>query len=219
MTAGGMGGINSSEEETILYRELEAKKAALELNADYVCLKGRDGFLYDTEELRLKTLELIRKTQARIVITHLPFDYHSDHRVTSQIVESAAMIATLPNAPIKAKPLDVTPLLYHSAPLGFSDPLGQAITPPHFFIDISSVIETKMSMLGHHHTQIELMKVMHKMDNFFEEMKQYNIELGKLVNVQYAECMWQHLGGGFQKDPLIQKELQPFLKKRNYEPN
>ena len=219
MTAGGMGGINSSEEETILYRELEAKKAALELNADYVCLKGRDGFLYDTEELRLKTLELIRKTQARIVITHLPFDYHSDHRVTSQIVESAAMIATLPNAPTKAKPLDVTPLLYHSAPLGFSDPLGQAITPPHFFIDISSVIETKMSMLGHHHTQIELMKVMHKMDNFFEEMKQYNIELGKLVDVQYAECMWQHLGGGFQKDPLIQKELQPFLKKRNYEPN
>ena len=215
MTAGGMGGINSTEEETIALRELEAKKAASELGADYICLKGKDGFLYDTEELRLKTLELIRETQAGIVITHLPFDYHSDHRVTCQIVEAAAMIATLPNAPVKAKPLDITPLLYHSAPLGFSEPLGQAITPPHFFIDISSVIETKMSMLSHHHTQIELMKVMHKMDNFFEEMKQYNIDLGKLVNVQYAECMWQHLGGGFQKDPFIQNELQSFLKKAN----
>lgn len=214
MTAGGMGGINSTEEDTIALREKEAQKAAEELDAEYICLKGRDGFLYDTEELRLKTISLMRRVKAGVVITHLPFDYHSDHRTTCSIVEAAAMISSLPNVPVDEAPLEVTPLLYHSAPLGFSDPLGEQITPPHFFIDIESVMKKKMDMLSHHHTQIELMRVMHKMDNFFEEMEKYNLELGRCVGVKVAECMWQHLGGGFQKDPLIQTELKSFLKER-----
>lgn len=211
MTAGGMGGIHSTEAETIAAREIEAKNAAESIGADYTCLGGRDGFLYDTEELRLKTVALIRRIRPGVIITHLPTDYHSDHRATANIVEISAMMSSLPNMPLDEDPLEITPLLYHSAPLGLSDPLGGETLKPHFFIDISSVIEEKMKMLSHHHTQIELMRVMHKMDDFFGEMKVANRQLGKMVDVEYAECYWQHLGGGFQKEPLLQKELSEQL--------
>ena len=211
MTAGGMGGINSTQKDTMEARKEEARKAASVLDAEYYCMCGYDGFLFDTEELRLATISLMRKVQAGIVITHLPMDYHSDHRTTCNIVESAAMISSLPNVPVDEKPLEVTPLLYHSAPLTLSDPIGTEIVPPHFFVDISSVMDTKMEMLAYHQSQIELMRVMHKMDNFFDVMKQANVDYGKMAGLDYAEVFWQHLGGGFQREPQIQDDLKEFV--------
>ena len=211
MTAGGMGGINSTQKDTIELRKEEAHKAAIVLDAEYYCMEGRDGFLFDTLELRLAAISLMRKVKAGIVITHLPMDYHSDHRTTCNIVESAAMISSLPNVPIDDEPLDVTPLLYHSAPLTLSDPLGSAIVPPHFFVDVTSVMDTKMEMLSYHKSQIELMRVMHKMDNFFDVARKANADYGKLAGVDYAEVFWQHLGGGFQRESQIQDDLNDFI--------
>lgn len=211
MTAGGMGGINSTQKDTMEARKEEARKAASVLDAEYYCMCGYDGFLFDTEELRLAAISLMRKVQAGIVITHLPMDYHSDHRTTCNIIESAAMISSLPNVPVDENPLEVTPLLYHSAPLTLSDPIGTEIVPPHFFVDISSVMDTKMEMLAYHQSQIELMRVMHKMDNFFDVMKQANVDYGKMAGLDYAEVFWQHLGGGFQREPQIQDDLKEFV--------
>ncbi len=222
VTAGGMGGINMSEADTIALRKSEAEKAAAVLDAEYYCLGGRDGYLFDSEAIRIKTTALIRREKAGLVFTHLPLDYHSDHRTTANIVESAAMLATLPNVPgtgtgtststCNEPPLPITPLLYHTAPLGFTDPLGSKISPPHFFVDISSTIDTKMEMLSYHKTQVELMRVMHRMDNLFDDMKRYSSELGDMVNVEYAEAFWQHLGGGFQKTAQLQKDLKDYIK-------
>lgn len=211
MTAGGMGGINLTEKETISLRINEAEKAAQYLGAKYICLEQRDGFLYDSEKIRLKTIDLIRREKTGIVFTHLPFDYHIDHRITSQIVEIASMLSTLPNIPSSETPLEITPLLYHTSPLELTDPLGKKITSPHFFVDITEVIEKKMEMLSYHQTQIKLMNVMFKIDDFFDEMKKYSQDLGKFAKVSYAECFWQHMGKGFQKDPIIQEALKPFI--------
>lgn len=211
MTAGGMGGIGSTELETVKQRRAEAKKAAEVLGADYYCFDGRDGYLFDTPELRIAVTTLIRRVKAGIVLTHLPHDYHSDHRTTCQIAESAAIVASLPNVPSREPPLEITPLLYHTAPLGFSDPLGNPIIP-HFAVDITTAMETRREMLSHHRSQIDLMRVMHKMDNFFEEMEKYNRELGRHAGCECAEIFWQHLGGGFQKEPVIQKELAEYIR-------
>ena len=207
MTGGGMGGLDSNEQETIKIRLIEAESAASVLGADYICLGGRDGYLFDNTELRVAVTALIRRVEAGIVMTHLPNDYHSDHRATSSIVESAAMLSSLPNVPCGEAPLELTPLLYHTAPLGFSDPLGGPVAP-HFAVDISGEIETKMEMLSFHKSQVDLMSRMHKIDNFFDEMRNYNLNLGEMCGCEYAEIYWQHLGGGFQKDPVIQNELQ-----------
>ena len=155
----------------------EAKKAAAVLDAEYYMLGGTDGFLFDTKETEAESISLMRKVKAGIIFTHLPSDYHSDHRTTANIVETAAMVSSLDTVPVKEKPLDITPLLYHSSPLTLSDPLGSQIVPPHFYVDVTSVIETKKKMLGYHISQIDLMKHMHKMDDFFGFVLEGNQQL------------------------------------------
>jgi hypothetical protein len=66
-------------------------------------------------------------------------------------------------------------------------------------------------MLGYHISQIELMRHMHKIDDFFGFILEGNRNYGLMAGVEYAEVYWQHLGGGFQKEPLVQKELHSFL--------
>lgn len=210
LTPGGMGGVNTTEEETSKVRKEEAKLAAKILDAEYYCLDGRDGFLYDTFELRIECIKLMRKVKAGIVLTHLPMDYHGDHRATCQIVEMAAMLSSLPNICLE-DPLEVTPLLYHTAPLRLSDPLGSKIVDPHFYIDVSSAMDTKMEMLKFHRSQMDLMKLMHKMDDFFGVIKDANAHYGEIAGVDYAEVFWQHLGGGFQTEPQLQEELKEFV--------
>jgi LmbE family N-acetylglucosaminyl deacetylase len=211
LTGGDLGGCNMNMEETARVRYEEAKKAAAVLDAEYFTLGGIDGFLFDTKELRLKVISLIRSVRAGVIFTHLPSDYHSDHRTTANIVETAAMVSSLDTVPVKEKSVDITPLLYHSSPLTLSDPLGSQIVPPHFFVDVTSVIETKKKMLGYHISQIDLMKHMHKMDDFFGFVAEGNRNYGKMVGVEYAEVYWQHLGGGFQKEPQVQNDLSEFL--------
>jgi LmbE family N-acetylglucosaminyl deacetylase len=211
LTGGDLGGCNTSMEETAKIRFEEARKAALVLDAEYYSLGGTDGFLFDNSEMRLKTVSLIRKVNAGIIFTHLPTDYHSDHRTTANIVETAAMISSLDPVPVDEKPLTCTPLLYHSSPFTLSDPLGTKIAPPHFFVDVTSVIETKKKMLECHISQIDLMRHMHKIDDFFGFVLEGNRNFGMMAGVEYAEVYWQHLGGGFQKEQLVQKELNSFL--------
>ncbi|MFN8240723.1 MAG: PIG-L family deacetylase [Bacteroidales bacterium] len=214
LTGGDMGGCNMTMEETARTRYEEAKRAAAVLDAEYYTLGGTDGFLYDTMEMRLKVVSLIRKVRAGIVFTHLTCDYHSDHRTTAYIVEAAAMISSLDPVPVKEKPVEITPLLYHSSPFTLSDPLGSEITPPHFLVDVTSVIETKKEMLSHHVSQIDLMRHMHKIDDFFGFVLEGNRNYGRMAGVPYAEVYWQHLGGGFQKEPQVQRDLAEFLVKK-----
>lgn len=211
LTAGDLGGCNMTMEETARVRTEEAARAAAFLDAEYYMLGGTDGFLYDTREMRLKVISLMRKIRAGIVFTHLPMDYHSDHRTTANIVEVAAMVSSLGTVPVKEKPLEITPLLYHSSPLTLTDPVGFQIAPPQFFVDVTTVIGTKMQMLGCHISQIELMKHMQKMDDFFGYVLEGNKSYGKMAGVEYAEVYWQHLGGGFQRDPQVQNDLSEFL--------
>ncbi|HVN58308.1 MAG TPA: PIG-L deacetylase family protein [Bacteroidales bacterium] len=213
MTGGDLGGCNMTMEETARVRYGEAKKAAAVLDAEYYTMGATDGFLYDSKEMRLKVISLIRQVQAGIIFTHLPVDYHSDHRTTALIVEAAAMVSSLHTVPLPEKPVEITPLLYHSSPLTLSDPLGSEITPPHFLVDVTSVIATKRKMLEYHISQIDLMKHMHKMDDFFGYVLEGNKNYGKMAGVEYAEVYWQHLGGGFQKEPQVQRDLAQFIVK------
>jgi LmbE family N-acetylglucosaminyl deacetylase len=211
MTGGDLGGCNMDMAETARVRYEEAKKAAAVLEAEYYTLGGIDGFLFDTREMRLKVISLIRKVKAGVIFTHLSNDYHSDHRTTANIVEAAAMVSSLDTVPVSEKSVEITPLLYHSSPFSLSDPLGSQIVPPHFYVDVTSVIETKKKMLGYHISQIDLMKHMHKMDDFFGFVLEGNRNYGKMAGVEYAEVYWQHLGGGFQKDKQVQNDLSEFL--------
>ncbi|PID89433.1 MAG: hypothetical protein CSA05_03515 [Bacteroidia bacterium] len=211
MTPGGMEGINTTLEETRKIRQEESKVSASILGAELYCLGQKDGFLFDSEEVRLQTIELLRKVKAGVVFTHLPNDYHIDKRTTSQIVETASMLSTYPNIPCKEKPLEITPLLYHTSTFNFSDHLGNPIIPPHFFVDITSSIDTKMAMLTKHNSQQILKRAMHKIENYHEMIEELGEELGERIGAKHAEVFWQHLGGGFLKNPFVQDELSEYV--------
>ena len=95
MTAGGMGGVGSDEATTISIRREEAARAAAVLDAEYHCFEGRDGYLFDNPQIRMDVTSFLRKVKAGIVMTHLPMDYHPDHRVCCDIVEAAAIVLKL----------------------------------------------------------------------------------------------------------------------------
>jgi len=220
MTAGDMGSYVMNEEETALRRKKEAAAAAKVLKADYYCLDQKDGFLFDSQEIRIKTISLIRKCKADVVITHTPFDYHKDHRTTHDIVDAAVMICTLPNVPSEEEPLKKTPVFYHNMPFNLTDFMGFPAPEPHFFVDISGKpVEVKMEMLSHHKSQIELMHQMMGIEDFFDEMKKFNAYLGKMIGVEHAECYWQHLGAGFPDEPLLQNELSEYIYHRKTQEN
>lgn len=212
MTAGGMGGMGEGEAVTAQKRLAEAKKAAGILGADFYCLGGRDGFLYDNSELRLAAISLIRKTRPALVISHLPDDYHPDHRACCQIAEAATLLSTLANVPTEERALNSTPALYHSAPLGLGDPLGNAMPSPSFMIDISGLKAFKEQLLACHKSQIEVMRVMHGMSDFALAMHRQDEHWGRLAGLVAAEAFWQHLGGGFPKTPVLQEALADYVR-------
>jgi LmbE family N-acetylglucosaminyl deacetylase len=215
MTAGGLGGVDTNEQETMILRKKEAEASAKILGAEYYCLDERDGYVFDSLEARIKVLSLVRKVKAGIVFTHIPDDYHADHRATAVITDVAAMQATLANAPCDEPPLERTPLFYHTAPMTLTGALGDAVPAPQFFVDISSALGTKMDMLSCHKSQIRLMKRMYNMDNFFEVSKDYNREIGSMAGFEYGECFWQHRGGGFETYPQIQNDLKEYIEVNN----
>lgn len=210
MTPGGMGGVTHDEKGTAEIRREEATLAAAVLEAEYFCLEQRDGYVFDNTKARVSVTALIRKIKAGVVFTHLPFDYHSDHRATSTIVEAATMLATLPNVPTEEKPLKLTPLLYYTSPFGFTNNMGGKIPDPSFIIDISSTFEKKKEMLSFHESQKKVMELMFKMDDFFGDMRDSDQKLGQMSGVSYAEAYWQNTGAGFYKDPLIQEILKDY---------
>ncbi len=62
----------------------------------YLILDHHDGELLPTLDNRREIIRLIRTYEPDLVLTHRPNDYHPDHRYTSQLVQDAAYMVTVP---------------------------------------------------------------------------------------------------------------------------
>src|SRR5262249_2102495 len=77
-------------------RRAEAAAAGAIIGAAYDVLDNHDGHLLPTLQNRWQVLRLLRSSQPGLVLTHPPNDYHPDHRYTSQLVQDAAYLVTVP---------------------------------------------------------------------------------------------------------------------------
>jgi LmbE family N-acetylglucosaminyl deacetylase len=96
MTNGDIGHHEMAGGPLARRRVEEAHLAAQRAGVESVVFDNHDGELQPTLAVRKEVVALIRAREADLVITHRPNDYHPDHRYTSQVVQDAAYMVTVP---------------------------------------------------------------------------------------------------------------------------
>ncbi len=155
---GDLGHEEIPSDELREIRRQEAIESAKIIGAQSLTTDVGDLKAYDTDEMRIKTAEIIRIANPDIIITHSPNDYHSDHNSTSEIVFGASFASTLPQLKTENPRNDkITPIYYMDTAAGIN-------FSPEEYVDITEVIETKKAMLFCHNSQIKWLKNHHKID-------------------------------------------------------
>ena len=118
----------------------EAARSAEILGASSLVMDFHDGELEPALEVRKAVIRAIRNWQADIVISHRPYDYHPDHRYTSQVVQDAAFLVRVPNiCP------DVAPLEWNPVFLFFADSFRKPVPfQPDVIVDVGPVMDKKI---------------------------------------------------------------------------
>lgn len=207
MTPGDCGTTSLSRQEISAIRKTEAANAANLLEANYECLECDDLFvLYDRPTI-LKTIDLIRKTRPKVVLTMSPSCYMVDHEMTSKLVQTACFSAGIVNVKTeKAAPYFFTPYLYYMDALEGKDKFGKHIKP-EIIIDISTKITLKEKMLACHASQRSWLREHHGMDEYIIAMKSFSAIRGAQISTAYGEGFRQHLGHAFPQDNILLEEL------------
>ena len=91
--------------------------------------------VYPSRELVKRVADVIVVERPRIIITHLPFDYHADHRATYDVVKEAIEWAA--HTTTYSKPWLVERLLLME--------INTLIPSPQVLVDISDTMDKKKS--------------------------------------------------------------------------
>jgi N-acetylglucosamine malate deacetylase 1 len=149
MTNGDAGHQTLRGAELARRRRAEATAAGAVIGAEYQVLNHHDGELQPTLDNRREVIRVIRAFRPDLLLTHRPNDYHPDHRYTSQLVQDAAYMVTVP--PICPE----TPHLPRNPIIAYLNDAFQKPYPfrPDVIVDVGSVMEQIVSMLHCHVSQ------------------------------------------------------------------
>lgn len=154
-TNGNVGSATLSMEEIARVRKQEARNSAAIIGAEYICLDYDDEMFFEDKQARLKFINLVRYCKADLILTHYPKDYNPDHELTSKIVNDIAVMIPIEKIRTEAQPYDKIPVIAYFEPAN-----GHGFVPTEY-VDISDVMDIKISMCRAHKSQIQWMK-----DNF-----------------------------------------------------
>jgi LmbE family N-acetylglucosaminyl deacetylase len=149
MTDGGAGHHVKAGPELVKRRGAEAAAAGAVIGATYDVLDNPDGGLLPTLENRAKVIRLIRTVRPDLVLTHRPNDYHPDHRYTSQLVQDAAYMVTVPAVVPDVPHLKRDPVIAY-LPDDFQKPYP---LEPTVVVDVGPVLDRIVDMLHCHTSQ------------------------------------------------------------------
>lgn len=217
MTTGDCGSATLSKEEISRVRGAEARAAASYLGAWYDCAGLPDNEVFANATNIRQVVELIRRFDPHVVITHSPIDYMVDHEETARLARSAAfasaMVLYQTGTPEPANPGRATPALYYCDPVEGNSPMGERVWP-QFYIDITETIEQKRELLSFHRSQRDWLRAHHGIDQYLEQMTAWAAKYGKECGVNYAEGFRQHLGHGYPGEKILQQSLKDHVKVR-----
>ncbi len=149
VTDGRAGHHRESGEPLVRRRRAEAAAAAATLGLTSEVWDHPDGALEPSLEARAQVIRAIRTFRPDLVLTHRPNDYHPDHRATSQLVQDAAYLLTVPAVCPDVPHLRRDPVIAY---------LSDDFTRPYPFdptvlIDVGPVWEAKVDLLHAHASQ------------------------------------------------------------------
>ena len=130
-------------------RTAEAAASGAVIGAAYDLFDIHDGELMPTLENRAKVIHLIRTFDPDLILTHRPNDYHPDHRYTSQLVQDAAYMITVPAVAPGTKHLLKNPVIAY-LPDEFQKPQP---FHPTVAVDVGPVLDKIVDMLDCHVSQ------------------------------------------------------------------
>lgn len=216
-TAGDCGSTILPAREISRLRLKEAQRAASMLGAQFTCLKEKDLLVFYDRPRLCKVMELVRRVDPALVLTHSPSDYMLDHETASRLCQTACFGAMAPNFRTglrnPAKPLRAIPHLYYAQPIGSTDILGKEVIP-HFCVNIEAGLERKERMLTCHESQQSWLKSQQGLSGPVDNMRKMAARTGAHVGLQWAEGFRQHLGQGFPQDDLLSTVLGESTVKR-----
>lgn len=214
MSMGDGGSVELPGSKIRLVRRKEAEAACRLMGATYHYAGFSDFGFYDDSIANRRTAALLREVDPWLVITHPPEDYISDHENTSRLVRNASFVASAPNFDTMSfTPVERSsgiPYLYYMQPVENRDIYGRRVVP-RFYVDVSEQMEMKKRLLSCHESQRNWLKSHHGMDEYVENMRGWNAELGQAASeisgtqVNYAEGYRQHLGHSYPRNNVLQE--------------
>lgn len=178
---GNKGHHHIPPDELARTRDAEALKSSSVIGAEHVNLDIDDLDVYVEREQVMKCVDLIRRSEPDVIITHSPDDYMPDHTVSARLVFDASFAATLPNVKTEYKHFDrVTPVYY-------MDTLAGVNFSPSEYVDITGTFREKEKMLSCHKSQLDWLKEHDKVDilEFIRTVAEFR---GLQCGVKYAEA-------------------------------
>lgn len=174
---------------TASIRDNEAAAAAKILNVTVRENLGfRDGFFKNDEEHQLEIIKLIRKYQPEIVICNAIEDRHIDHSKGSKLVSDACFLSGL----LKIE-TDINGELQKTwRPKVVYHYIQWASIKPDFVVDVTGFMDTKMAAIMAYESQFYNPNTAEPetpitSKNFLESVKYRAQDLGRLINVDFAE--------------------------------
>lgn len=159
----------------------EARAGGLLLGAkEVVCLDVNDLEVNSNDPGLVKAMvEVIRRADPDVIITHSPNDYMKDHIEVSQLAFDASFSATVPHFGRGEFTHQFTPIFY-------MDTLAGVDFQPEYYVDITDEIELKLKALDCHQSQTRWM-LEHDHIDFLDMVRTCSKYRGYQCGTAYAE--------------------------------
>lgn len=181
-TNGEVGSPTLPKKEIAAIRRKEAESAAATIGARFFWLGYPDEFLFNTEPVRLRFIEVVRQFRPDIIICpDKDADYHPDHTTTGQIIWDTHVMYTVPNIKTKTRPCASIPEIV------FMDTVAGVNFKPEFYVDISAHWQKKAAMIACHKSQETWMQAQFSVScvEFGQAQARFR---GMQAGCRYAEC-------------------------------
>jgi LmbE family N-acetylglucosaminyl deacetylase len=207
LASGNLGSLAHGSARTRTIRRREAQAAAARLGAVWHAGFADDLEIFYAMPVLRRLGAVIREIDPRILLTHSPQDYMTDHVNTCRLTVTAAFARGMRNfrtmPPRPASGSEVT--VYHAMPHGLRDELRRRIVPG-LFVDTTAVQAAKRQALAEHASQRTWLDASQGLGSYVAAMDDMARDLGRMSGrFQYAEGWRRHSHLGFcgpDADPL-----------------